>query len=175
MALTHIEHGSLASSEVMNNNFEYLDNRITTLANNTSSDSSSIYSSIENLSTTLSQKDSELETDIDNLETALGEVNDDLEELFGSPDYLSGISISTFPYTVQCDGYVDITAVNCPGWAYLYVNDVQVAGSYYANANAYCYMSGQYKVKEGDIVSTNATVQFAKFFPLRQGGENNVL
>ena len=34
MPLTHIEYGSLASSETMNDNFEYLDDRVTTVANN---------------------------------------------------------------------------------------------------------------------------------------------
>ena len=32
MALTEIEYGSLASSEIMNNNFQYLDNRISSVS-----------------------------------------------------------------------------------------------------------------------------------------------
>lgn len=34
MALTEIEYGSLASSDVMNKNFEYLDNKISDVSEN---------------------------------------------------------------------------------------------------------------------------------------------
>ncbi len=44
MALINIEYGSLASSSVMNNNFEYLDNRISTLSESLTAATSSISS-----------------------------------------------------------------------------------------------------------------------------------
>ncbi|MBR6126794.1 tail fiber protein [bacterium] len=49
MALTKIEYGALASSQVMNNNFDYLDGRITTVSQNMSSATSGIYSNIASI------------------------------------------------------------------------------------------------------------------------------
>ena len=49
MALTRIEYGALASSETMNNNFDYLDNRISTVVENITTDNASIYSNIASI------------------------------------------------------------------------------------------------------------------------------
>ena len=46
MALTEIEYGSLASSEVMNNNFEYLDNKISDVSENLASNVATINANI---------------------------------------------------------------------------------------------------------------------------------
>ena len=54
MALTTIEYGTLASSSVMNNNFEYLDNRITSVSNTVSSNNSSILSNIASVNSSIS-------------------------------------------------------------------------------------------------------------------------
>ena len=53
MALTTIEYGALASSEVMNNNFEYLDNRITSVNNTVTSNNSSILSNLASINTSI--------------------------------------------------------------------------------------------------------------------------
>ena len=53
MALTNIEYGALASSTVMNNNFEYLDNRISSLSEVVTSGNASIYSNIASISSTI--------------------------------------------------------------------------------------------------------------------------
>ena len=55
MALTKIEYGSLASSETMNNNFEYLDNRISTVVENVTTDNASIYSNIASINSLITQ------------------------------------------------------------------------------------------------------------------------
>ena len=55
MALTKIEYGALASSSVMNNNFEYLDNRISSLSENLSSSNSGIYSNIASINALIVQ------------------------------------------------------------------------------------------------------------------------
>lgn len=53
MALTRIEYGALASSQVMNNNFEYLDNRISSVSEVVGSNNSAVYSSIASLNNLL--------------------------------------------------------------------------------------------------------------------------
>ncbi len=69
MALTRIEYGSLASSETMNNNFEYLDNKIAEASERITSTSASIYSNIASVNTQLSNQinaaESELQTYVD--------------------------------------------------------------------------------------------------------------
>lgn len=62
MALTEIEYGSLASSEVMNNNFNYLDNRINTV-------SEAIQSATDDIN-----------TDIASINTSITSIEDDVEE-----------------------------------------------------------------------------------------------
>lgn len=54
MALTRIEYGSLASSDIMNNNFEYLDNRISAVNNSLGLNNSSISSNIASINTLIS-------------------------------------------------------------------------------------------------------------------------
>lgn len=53
MSLTTIEYGALASSQVMNNNFEYLDNRITSVNNTVTSNNSSVLSNIASINTSI--------------------------------------------------------------------------------------------------------------------------
>ena len=68
MPLTTIEYGSLASSSVMNNNFEYLDNRITTVAENLTSGNAAIYSALSGMSSSISEQTEALASDISDLE-----------------------------------------------------------------------------------------------------------
>ena len=74
MALTEIQYGSLASSETMNNNFNYLDDRISTVASTITSAAASlnsniatINSSILTLSGALTENTENLQSSIDNL------------------------------------------------------------------------------------------------------------
>ena len=53
MAITRIEYGALASSELMNNNFEYLDNRISQVSESIASENSGIYSNIASVNSSL--------------------------------------------------------------------------------------------------------------------------
>ena len=55
MALTKIEYGALASSQIMNNNFDYLDDRITTVSQNMSSANAGIYSNIASINALITQ------------------------------------------------------------------------------------------------------------------------
>ena len=51
MALTEIEYGSLASSDVMNKNFEYLDNKISDVSENLASNVATINANIATANT----------------------------------------------------------------------------------------------------------------------------
>lgn len=55
MALINIEYGALASSEVMNNNFEYLDNRISSAVEGNASTTAAIYSNIASINSLITR------------------------------------------------------------------------------------------------------------------------
>ena len=93
MPLTHIEYASLASSAVMNDNFEYLDDRVTAVANSLTSAVSSINSSISTVNSALSQKDEDLDDDISSLDTRLTTLEDDFSSYDITPDYEKAITV----------------------------------------------------------------------------------
>ncbi len=73
MALTEIEYGSLASSEIMNNNFQYLDNRISNVSETVSTNQAGVNSNIASINSTLTSMSEEIDADIE-------EINKSLEE-----------------------------------------------------------------------------------------------
>lgn len=71
MALTEIEYGSLASSETMNNNFEYLDNKITSVSEDIVSATASINSNIASINTTLTNFSEGTNKNIEDINSSL--------------------------------------------------------------------------------------------------------
>ena len=70
MSLTNLEYGSLASSETLNNNFNYLDNRITTLSNSTVSGMATVNSNIASINASLSSLNDSVDDIITKYNTA---------------------------------------------------------------------------------------------------------
>lgn len=89
MALTEIEYGSLASSEVMNNNFEYLDNKITDVSENLISTAAAINSNIATINSSMAALSEELNKSIEDLNTDLTDAS---EESFS----VNGLFITTY-------------------------------------------------------------------------------
>lgn len=73
MALTEIEYGSLASSEVMNNNFEYLDEKITDVSESLTSTAAAINSNIATINSSMASMSETLSQSIEDLGTNLTE------------------------------------------------------------------------------------------------------
>ena len=69
MPLTNIEYGSIASSETMNNNFSYLDNKIDDNMTSVTSSISSILSSIATINSTLSELSQDVNDALDELDS----------------------------------------------------------------------------------------------------------
>lgn len=80
MALTEIEYGSLASSEVMNNNFQYLDNRISTVAENLVSANAGTSSNIASINSTISSMSEEINSNLDDINTGIEDITSNLCE-----------------------------------------------------------------------------------------------
>lgn len=94
MALTEIEYGALASSEVMNNNFEYLDNRISSLAESITSGNAGINSNIASINSTISSMSEEINSEIEAINTSVGDISTNLLQngLLYIETYFSGSS-----------------------------------------------------------------------------------
>ena len=88
MALTEIEYGSLASSEIMNNNFEFLDNKITSVSESIVTNMASVNSNIASINSSISSLNSDLSSSIEELDTSLEEA----QQVFTD----SGIYITTY-------------------------------------------------------------------------------
>ena len=68
MALTRIEYGALASSETMNNNFDYLNGEIADLSDSLTSQVAGIFSNIASINSAISAMQEDFETRISALE-----------------------------------------------------------------------------------------------------------
>lgn len=75
MALIHIEYGSVASSELMNNNLQYLDDKIESVSQSLSANTTTLSSNISSLAAKVSDNKSQLETSISNLDSELAGVS----------------------------------------------------------------------------------------------------
>ena len=173
MPLTNIEYGSLASSEVMNDNFEYLDNRITTVAESLTSTSSSIYSNIESVNNTFTQNNQERIEDISDLNGAVDTLNNNLNTLTNNvnstnnaPDYSKGVSIS-MPYTVTKNGYVYAGVNGYDSTRFVKVNGKIVHGHCGYSGGIYVYSGSIFRVTPGDTVTCDLTMGNYYFYPMK--------
>ncbi len=94
MALTEIEYGSLASSEVMNNNFQYLDDKISSVSETVISNEAGVSSNIASINSTISSMSEELTSNIEELETNVDELTSSLNTsgLLNVTTYVNGTS-----------------------------------------------------------------------------------
>ena len=169
MALERIEYGSLASSEMMNDNFEYLDDRISSLAETHSSDTSSLYSGLANLNTAMNQQNEILASDIDDLEEYAEAIRADFDAQNNAPDYSAGIGI-TLPYTVEQDGYVYAGVDGLDTKRYVYVNGSIVHGHSGYSGGYIVYSGSVFRVSAGDVVTCSKPHGNYYFYPMK-GGE----
>ena len=119
MALINIEYGSLASSETMNNNFSYLDDRISDSNTAVNTSISSILSNIATINTRLNELSSDVEDELDELDTKVEGYKTKLKLLVSkaatAPSWtgLSAVTITAgTSYTVTSNGYLLITPAN---------------------------------------------------------------
>lgn len=80
MALINIEYGSLASSKTLNDNFQYLDDRISSESDNHITDIASINSNIVSINNSISNFNEQTNDNIENINTKLEEISTSFEE-----------------------------------------------------------------------------------------------
>lgn len=166
MALTHIEYGALASSETMNDNFDYLDNRISTVADSLSSNTSSIYSNIASLGGTVSAQIEDIVEDVSELAETVDGIRDDIDSENNAPDYNRVVSI-TLPYTVTQRGYVYGGVYGLDANRYVYVNGKIVHGHCGYSGGIGVYSGSLFRVSPGDVITVDWASAGYYFYPMK--------
>ena len=166
MALEHIEYGSLASSEMMNGNFEYLDDRISNLAETQASDISGVCSSIAGVNSSLSEQTAALSSDISSLSSYAQAIRRDLNAKNHAPNYARGVGI-TLPYTASKNGYVYAGVDGIDSVRYVYVNNHVVHGHCGYSGGYRVYSGSLFRVNQGDTVTCSRTYGNYYFYPMK--------
>ena len=95
MNLVEINYGALASSEVINNNFNYLDNKISDLSENIVAQNSSNNSKFANINLSIQSTNEKIDTvknGSDNLSNFINQINNSSLRM---PNYYAGIGIGS--------------------------------------------------------------------------------
>ena len=178
MTLINIEYGSLASSETMNKNFIYLEEKIVDTAETITTTVSSMLSNIATLNTRLSDFSEEAKADIDEaietLTTDLGELKDEIEaKIFENsmlPNWSACVSISTPNlYVSPSNGYLLLLPATTANGD-LTVNGVTVRFKNCSSGNDYAAILTPIPVKKGDVITCSTGLSNAYLLPIREGG-----
>ncbi len=140
MALTNIEYGSVASSEVVNNNFQYLDDKISSVSQSLNTNVTTLSGSISSLSAIVSSNNEaanaaneELQKNIDNVVTDIEEIKTTIGAAYVKESYCSGQNW----YRLYSDGW-------CEQGGYVAMNSTSKNVTLFkklANTNASVYVS----------------------------------
>lgn len=172
MALINIEYGSMASSEIMNKNFVYLDNKIGETMDSVMTSISSILSNIATINARLGDM-------AEDISDSVSEFNSRLE------DYVSKVKLlikknAMIPNWKGCKVLENIETFTAPSNGYLLLNPVASSkGDLKVNEitvtmktrSVSADNSSQVIVipmKEGDVVSTTVTLINAYFLPVAE-------
>ena len=160
MPLTNIVYGSLASSEVMNDNFEYLDNRITTVAGNLTSTASAINSNIASMNSTFTSQYEGIMSDIDDLEDDLESLAADFEAYDLTPDYEHAVTVvnssGSGSYTIDWNGWAafDLYCNQNSARFQIYADNVMIGATASDEGDR---AAGIVMVKSGSVISWNGS------------------
>ena len=93
MALTTIKYGELASSEIMNNNFKYLDDKISNLNETVTSNKAGMNSNIASINSSITTINENMTQNVKTLENSINEAKSFFSEsgLFVTT-YINGVS-----------------------------------------------------------------------------------
>ncbi len=172
MALIDIEYGSLASSETMNKNFMYLDDKIAETSETIMTSISSILSNIATINTRINEVSESIEDSEEMLTSRIEDYKTKVKLLINKasmvPDWAncSTITISSnTSYTVSSNGYILILPETV-GAGNLKVNNKTVTlkarVTNYDNSSQLVAIP----VADGDVVSTTTSVVSVYFLPV---------
>ena len=174
MALINIEYGSLASSEILNKNFMYLDDKIAETSESILTSVSSILSNIATINGRLNDITEMITDSIEGLSTTLEDYKSKVKILVNEasmvPNWSGVVSVklsSTKAYVAPSNGYLllktDVTTVGN-----IVINGSTLplktcASAYEANS-----LLTAYPLQENDKVTSNATFTNVYFLPAKE-------
>ena len=179
MTLTTIEYGSLASSETLNNNFSYLDDKITDSNESITSSISSILSNIATINSRITELSTSLGSSLTTLDTKVEGYRVKTKSLVAKavmvPDWTSCTSItlsSSVAYTAGNNGYIlIIPAASSTG--NIVINNKTIP---FKNMTFYYDASAQLvsiPVFKNDSVLCSAEISSSYFLPAKQVSVEN--
>lgn len=179
MAITNIEYGSIATSQVLNDNFKYLDDKISSYSKTASNIEATLTSTLKSQGDTLAnsleegleeadKKITNVQANIDKaVETYEKFTTTEIYALF-SPDYTKGVDAGS-TFKAPSYGVVMITFNVNNSSAYITVNGTNVAR--YVDGDGVSGAVNQsftIPVAKGDVVKRSAgDTKFSKFFPYK--------
>ena len=104
MALTRIEYGTVASSEVVNDNFQYLEEQIDSVAQTLSANVTTINNGLSQLSATVASNKSLAEKAVSELNA---EVEEKLDKLDARIHIVEGYRLGKNWYRLYSDGWIE--------------------------------------------------------------------
>ena len=171
MALIDIEYGSLASSDIMNKNFLYLDNRISESSGDINTSISSLLSNIATINTRIAELAEDLSETITDFTNKIDTFKLKTEILINDstmvPDW-SRCSIIAQPigYTVSTNGFILINPKPAVS-GNVVINGVSVAFKTRVNNYDNSSQLVAFPVKEGDVVSCYVECNNVYFLPTK--------
>lgn len=176
MALIDIEYGSLASSETMNKNFLYLDDKISDTSESIMTSISSILSNIATINTRLNEVADIVSDSIQTMNSTIEDYKAKTKLLVNKasmvPNWADAISVTLTaakPYVAPSNGYILLIAVNSSS-GNLIVNGKTVVLKTLANAYDYASQLITIPVLNADSISTTASFSYAYFVPAADVG-----
>lgn len=174
MALIDIEYGSLAKSETMNANFNYLENKIDETSESILTSISSILSNIATINTRLNDISDNINDSVETLNSNLEEYKTKTKFLVNKasmvPDWSKCVSVkltSTSSYTVTSNGYLLILPTTSSK-GNLVINNTTVAFKIRSTSDDNSAQLTTIPVFDGDIVSCSAGINNIYFLPNKE-------
>lgn len=169
MALTNIEYGSLASSDVMNKNFIYLDNKITETSDTITTTISSILSNIATINSRLSDLSEEINDCTEEFDTKLDEAKSKTKILVSKSNMVPNWSACAVigeisSYQAPLNGYI-LVLPGTSGKGTLTVNGVTVNMKTRENSYDNAGQLVAIPVQKNDVVTSTVDLANAYFLP----------
>lgn len=171
MALINIEYGSIASSETMNTNFSYLDEKINTSNTQINTSISSILSNIATINSRLTEISENVTSSVASLQSTIADYKTKTKLLVLNsgmvPNWTACRSISFTSgtdFTATSNGYI-LFLPEAAGSGNLTINNSAVSLKTRANAYDNAAELIIIPVKSGDVASTTMSSQAAYFVP----------
>lgn len=173
MTLINIEYGSLASSNTMNQNFTYLDDKIDETSDSINTSISSILSNIATINSRLNEMSDEFEDSVIRLNTTIDDYKSKTKLLIKKtnmvPDWMSCSSVSIAvdeQYEAPSNGYL-LLIPNSSEQLNLTINGIEIS----LNNTSSEENSSQLiviPVLKNDLINSNLSVTNAYFLPTKE-------